>query len=191
MKLSKTIDSLFAIDQKLTQKVNDGFFLFRFTIHGARWLSNNKKQFEIIDSIIKNRGFPGEKIIGLPQYYNDSLETYEFIDFYGPYLRQWQAYFMLLHYFTNRRKVPVSYEYELYKNVSEGNLTPFQYANICYYIRVYGHNAGFDNFYIPSFEINKKRQSIGLYTLEQEQMIEMILRDRRGKRIINKEIFLE
>jgi hypothetical protein len=60
--LRKTIDSLYELDQKYTNKVNDAFILFRHTYHGLRWLKNNKNQVKVLHEIIKKHGFPGNNL---------------------------------------------------------------------------------------------------------------------------------
>ncbi len=111
VKLKTQIDSLFKIDQIYTKKVNDGFWLFRHTIFGLQWVRNNKKNFLSINEIINK--------YGLPEYYNDSA-TYNYFKNNGIYLRQWKAYFMLLHYFSTKRKVDSNYKKLLYENLKSG-----------------------------------------------------------------------
>ncbi len=192
--LANQIDSLFIIDQKYTKKVNDGFILFRHTIYGLRWVINNKKQFKIIDNIINEYGFPGEKLIGLPKSYEDSVSTVKFISFWGPYLRQWKAYFMLLHYFTSRRNVSDDFKNKLFQNMLNGNISPFQFANICDYIYTHSKNSEYERYHgydTNTNNINKKRIAIGLNSLEQEKRNIIINRERRKNKQSNSEILLE
>ena len=101
--LRNRIDSLFEIDQQYTRKVNDGFILFRHTYHGLRWLKNNKNQFHIINKLIGEYGYPGERIIGLSSYIEDSASAVRNFRFYGPILRETNVFLMLLHYYSNPR----------------------------------------------------------------------------------------
>lgn len=189
--LRNQIDSLFIIDQKYTQKVNDGFILFRHTFYGLRWVINNRKQFKIIDNIINEYGFPGEKLIGLPKIYDDSVSTMKFISFWGPYLRQWDAYFMLLHYFSTRRNIADDFKDKLYQNLLIGNISPFQYANICSYIYRHSKNPNYESYYGNDVITNRKRLEIGLNSVDQEKRNELINRERRGNKKANSEIILE
>lgn len=191
LNIANQIDSLFDIDQKYTQRVNDGFFLFRNTIFGLQWVKNNKKQYKIINNIINEYGFPGEKLIGLPKTYEDSLLTVEFISFWGPYIREWQAYFMLLHYFSTKRNVSVDFKNTLFQNVINGNMTPFQYANICRYIYRHSKNTDYESYYGNDTITNRKRLEVGLNTVEQEKRNELIQRERRKNKKANNEIMLE
>lgn len=191
LNLASQIDSLFDIDQKYTQKVNDGFILFRHTIFGLKWVINNKKQFKIINNIIDEYGFPGEKLIGLPKTYEDSVSTVEFISFWGSYIREWQAYFMLLHYFSTKRNISDDFKNKLFQNVINGNMTPFQYANICSYIYRHSENSEYESYYGNDTITNRKRLEMGLNTVEQEKRNELIQRERRKNKKANNEIMLE
>lgn len=174
-KLAQTIDSIFQIDQKYTQKVNDGFILFR-PIYGLKWISRNKRTFRAIYSITREYGFPGERIIGLPTTYGDSALQIEYIKQYGIHLRQWQAYFMLLHYFSSARKIQHDFKDLLFENLKAGNLSSFQFATICNYIYKYSkHNKHkYESF---NYNTDSNRISIGLTTIETER--------ENMKRVIN------
>ena len=125
--LRNMIDSLFEIDQQFTTKVNNGFILFRHTYYGILWLKNNKKQFKILIDLIDKYGYPGERLIGLPKCIEDSSQSVEFLNFYGPILRETDAYIMLIHYYSNPRPDINS---KLLENVKLGNLPPYQYGAI-------------------------------------------------------------
>lgn len=189
--LANQIDSLFTIDQKYTQRVNDGFFLFRYTIFYTKWLKNNKKQFKIINTIIDQYGFPGERLIGLPKYYEDSTSIIKSNNFWGPYIREWQAFFMLLHYFTTKRNVSEDFKDSLFQNVINGYLTPFQYVRICSFIFIHSKNSEYESYYGNDPIINRKRLEMGLKTVEQEKRNELINRERRKNKTANNEIMLE
>lgn len=191
LNLANQIDSLFDIDQKYTKRVNDGFFLFRHTIFSLKWIINNKNQFKTINNIIDEYGFPGEKIIGLGKEYEDSVSTAKYISFGGPYLKEWRAYFMLLHYFSTKRKVSGDFKDKLFQNVINGNLTPFQHANICSYIFSNSKNPAYENYWDSLPCTNKKRLEIGLNTLEQLKRNQLIRRERRKEKKANDEIILE
>ena len=163
--LAHTIDSLFEIDQRHTQKVNEGFFLFR-PIYSLKWIRYNKRTFKAIDNITKTYVFPGEKTIGLPEIYNDSASQAEYIRQYGIHLRQWQAYFMLLHYFSTARKVQDDFKEFLFESLRAGNLSSFQFATICTYIYKYSKHS---RPKYESYNYDTDRISIGLNTIETER----------------------
>ncbi len=176
-KLAQTIDSIFQIDQKYTQKVNDGFILFR-PIYGLRWIRCNKRTFRAIYSITREYGFPGERIIGLPTTYDDSALQIEYIKQYGIHLRQWKAYFILLHYFSTKRNIQDDFKDILYENLKSGNISPFQFATICNYIYKYSkHSKPKYEYY--NYNTDSNRISIGLNTIETEK--ENIKRVINGK----------
>ena len=165
--LAHTIDSLFEIDQRHTQKVNEGFFLFR-PIYSLKWIRYNKRTFKAIDNITKTYVFPGEKTIGLPEIYNDSASQAEYIRQYGIHLRQWQAYFMLLHYFSTARKVQDEFKEILFENLKAGNLSSFQFATICNYIYKYSKHSR-PKYESYNYNTDSNRISIGLNTIETER----------------------
>lgn len=196
--LRNKIDSLFEIDQEYTQKVNDGFFLFRHTYYGLRWLKNNKKQFEFLNSIIDQYGFPGERIIGLPKSIEDSTQTIKYFNFYGPILRETNAYIMLIHYYSNPR---ADINSKLIENVKLGNLPPYQYGALNDFMARWGKKKYGDYKYynvwhkdpdnLNEDEIKKRRNSIGLNSYEQQNRNMLIWRERRKNDIANSEIILE
>ena len=175
--LAHTIDSLFEIDQRHTQKVNEGFFLFR-PIYSLKWIRYNKRTFKAIDNITKTYVFPGEKTIGLPEIYNDSASQAEYIRQYGIHLRQWKAYFILLHYFSTKRNIQDDFKDILYENLKSGNISPFQFATICNYIYKYSKHS--KPKYEPyNYNTDSNRFSIGLNSIETEK--ENIKRVINGK----------
>lgn len=197
MELRQFIDSLFVIDQQYTAKVNDSFILFRHTYHGLRWLKNNKKQFAIIDSIIDNNAFPGERLIGLPPYLNDSAKCIKNFVFYGPGLSEGQTYFMLIHYFSDPRK---DINEKLLENVKNGNMPAYQFGALNDFMARGGRGKYGDyKFYnvwhhdpneLNIIEIDKRRKSIGLNTYEQQQRNMLIERERRKNKTANSEIIM-
>lgn len=187
--LANTIDSLFEIDQRHTQKVNEGFFLFR-PIYSLKWIRYNKRTFKAIDNITKTYVFPCEKTIGLPEIYNDSASQAEYIRQYGIHLRQWKAYFILLHYFSTKRKIKDDFKDILYENLKSGNISPFQFATICNYIFRYSKHSK-NKFGTYNYSIDNQRIEIGLNTMEEERRNEIICRERRKNGKANAEIILE
>jgi len=196
--LRNLIDSLFEIDQKFTHNVNDGFFLFRHTYHGLRWLKNNKKQFEILIDLIDKYGFPGEKLIGLPTCIEDSAKSVDNFIFYGPILGESYAYIMLIHYYSNPRPDINS---KLIENVELGNIPPYQYAALNDFMARWGRGKYGDYKYFNAWhtdsdstqkpEIEKRRKSIGLNSYDQQVRNMLIWRDRRKNKTANSEIILE
>jgi len=198
LKLSRQIDSLFTIDQKFTRRVNDGFFLFRHTIYGLQWLKNNKRQFRVIDTIIDRYGFPGERLIGIGNWDEDTAGK-KFLKSRGPsVLEDKRTYFMLIHYYSSPRK---DINDKLLKNVSNGFIPAYQfgalndfmarwgkhkYGNYPYY-NVWHHDPNKSNLE----SINRRRHSIGLNSVEQQTRNELLFKERRKNKKSNVEIILE
>ena len=197
IQISRTIDSLYVLDQKYTNKVNNGFILFRHTIYGILWLNNNRRQFNVIKDIIDQYGFPGEKLIGLSQYYQDSIEAKKDVLFYGPSIDDYRAYIMLIHYFSSPRD---DINEALITSVRQGFLPAYQYGAINDFNVLYGKKKNSSEFYNvwhddPNIEnnpqINSRRQLIGLSPILEQNRNNQISTDRRKSKTINSEIILE
>lgn len=196
--LRNKVDSLFIIDQRFTKKVNDGFILFRHTYHGIRWLKNNRKQFEILLEITKNYGFPGEKLIGLPNEIEDSISQIDNFNFYGPFLRETKVYIMLIHYYSNPRK---DINDILFENVKAGNIPPYQFGALNDFMArwgkgKYGNYEYYNVWHVDPDTVNitvieKRRNSIGLNSYDQHKRNMLIWRERRKNHTANSEIILE
>ena len=195
--VSKTIDSLYVIDQEFTNKVNNGFILFRHTIYGIQWINNNRKQFNVIKNIIDNYGFPGEQLIGLSSYYQDSVEAYQDVLFYGPSIDDYRTYIMLIHYFSSPRN---DINEALIASVRQGFLPAYQYGAINDFNVLYGKKKNSSEFYNvwhddPNIEnnpkINSRRQLIGLSPILIQNRNHQISTDRRKSKTIHSEIILE
>jgi len=196
--LRNTIDSLFIIDQQYTRKVNDGFILFRYTYHYFRWLNNNKKQFKIINELIDEYGFPGEKIIGLSKNIEDSSQVVKNFRFYGPILRETKAYIMLIHYYSNPRP---DINEELIRNVKLGNLPPYQFGALNDFMARWGKKKYGDYQYYNVWHtdsdnanetnIERRRKAIGLNSYKQQYRNMSIWRERRKEKTANYEVILE
>ena len=199
LELRNKIDSLFEIDQKYTRKVNDGFILLRHTYHGLRWLRNNKKQFKILNEIIEKYGYPGEKLIGLPKCIQDSAQYIKQFNYHGPLLRETDAYIMLIHYCSNPRKTDINNK--LLENVKLGNLPPYQYGALNDFIAKWGKKKNNDiNYYnvwhrdpdkSNEAEIDRRRNSIGLNSYEQQKRNNSTWDERIKNKTVNSEIILE
>lgn len=197
LSISRTIDSLLVIDQKFTNKVNNGFILFRHTIYGVQWLNNNRRQFNVINKIIEHYGFPGEKLIGLSHYYQDSVEASKDLLFYGPSIDEYRTYIMLIHYFSSKRN---DINDELIASVRLGFLPSYQYGAINDFNALYGRKKNNSEYYNVWHhdpqkqnisEINLRRLLIGLSTVEEQNRNNEINIDRRKIKAINTKIILE
>ncbi|MBI1307230.1 MAG: hypothetical protein GC181_11560 [Bacteroidetes bacterium] len=193
-KLAKTIDSLLAIDQKRTDKVNNGFIPLRYTWHYVRWRRNSRKQFLILEQIINKYGYPGERLIGIPEDKNDSSKLLKDALFYGPFYRESRTYIMLIHYYSRKGK---NIDSLLLNEIVKGNLPAFQYGGLNDFMSRYGKA---DNYYnVWHFdpdtsslsEINLRRDSLGLNSFETQQALKKIWMERRKNKTANSEIILE
>jgi hypothetical protein len=195
--LRKQIDCLIEIDQAYTKKVNDGFILTRGTYHGIRWMRNNKKQVEILKKIIETKGYPGEKIIGLPLPMNDSILSINRFYRNGPWLRETHAYIMFIHYYSNRRP---DINNMLIDQINEGNLLPYQFGSFNDFLAKWGKRK-YNNAYYNVWhkdpnadkenEINNRRYRIGLNTIKQQDILETISNERVKNRSANSSVILE
>jgi hypothetical protein len=196
--LRKTIDSLYEIDQKYTNKVNDAFILFRYTYHGLKWIKNNKNQAKILHEIINNYGFPGERLIGLPANIEDSTQYMKQFNYYGPLLQETNAYIMLIHYYSNPQP---DMNKDLLENIETGNLPPYQYGALNDFLASWGKgkygNFSFYNVWHEDPEgqnneqINLRRSAIGLNSCEQQNRNSLIWRNSRKNSMANSRVILE
>lgn len=193
--LAQRIDSLLKTDQELTELVNNGFFLFRYTIYYYRWRKNNKKQFAEINSIIDTYGYPGERLIGLPVSYEDSANLAGDIAFYGPVLKDARAFTMLVHYLS---KPGENISDKLRANVVSGHLPARQYASLSDFMAEYGkqHFTYYNSWHhdpdkAHTGSINNRRSAIGLNSFERQQQNDSLWREWRKNRIAGNQIILE
>jgi hypothetical protein len=195
--LARQIDSLIEIDQGLTNKVNNAFFPFRVTYHYIKWRRNNTKEFKLIHEIIKKYGFPGERLIGLSSYYEDSSKAAANMIFYGPHPVETRTFTMLLHCYSSPRE---NMNELLLNSARNGYMLPFHYASINDFISEYGEIKTDSLYYnawhnapktTPIDQINKRRNLIGLNLFEEQENHDMIKIDRRRNRLANSEIILE
>lgn len=198
LELAKIIDSLYyQIDQPHTRKLNDGFILLR-PYYGIKWLANNKRQFKIIKDITQKYGFPGERLIGLPSYFQDSVLAFKNIQFYGPEIFDLRAYIMLIHYYSNPHK---DINELLFENVKNGFLPSYQYAAINDFLARWGKNKYAQYVYYNVWhidedsshisKINERRLAIGLNTYQEQEHIKSIKMECRKNRLMNSSILLE
>jgi hypothetical protein len=196
--LRNQIDSLYEKDQASTYKVNYGFVILRPAYYALQWLKNNKKQFKIINGMIDQYGYPGERLIGLPKSIEDSTQSFEHFNFYGPILGETNAYIMLIHYYSNPRS---DINAKLMENVKSGNLPPYQLGALNDFMARWGKKKygdyqyynvwNTDSDHSNDLEIEKRRTSIGLNSYEQQSRNQLIMRERRKNKSANSEIILE
>lgn len=194
--IKRQIDSLAEVDFKYTNRVNNGFVLFRYTIYGLQWLRNNKRQFKIVDTIMDRCGFPGERLIGIPDYYQDSARFSKEANFSGPYMLDFRVFFMLKHYFSNAR--PEIRE-KLLHNVANGYLPAYQFGALADFMAEYGKHKTKVYYNVHAKDpnqqniedINLRRLEIGLSTYEVQEANGLIARERRKNKTANQTILLE
>lgn len=193
-----TIDSLYELDQKYTQKVNDGFILLRYTTHYIRWLKNNIRQFETIKAITETNGFPGEKLIGLPCFVTDSLQMIKRFNAEGPLLGETNAYIMLIHYYSNPR---LDMNNELIQSVKSGYLPAYQFGALNDFMAKWGRGkyGNYQYFNVWHTDTNpasapaieKRRSAIGLNSISEQKQVDEIYDERVKSKTVNKLIILE
>lgn len=194
--LAQKIDSLLEIDQKFTQKINNGSLPLRLTTYNWQWKRNNRKQFEAIRAITEKYGFPGERLIGLPAAYQDSVKCYGDISFYGATIYDRRAVTMLIHYFSSPRDDSNEL---LRKNVVSGYLPAEHYGILNDFLGENGRKRYSGNYYnIWHFDpknnseaIERRRKEIGLNTFRQQEKNRIVNRERRKNNTANSEILTE
>jgi hypothetical protein len=171
--LAHTIDRMFVHDQRYTQKVNFGFVLWRVWYY-PRWRHNNRRQYRTLRSFIDQYGYPGERIIGLPESNRDSLSLYKFFVRRGHVpIQRTELQYMLMHCYSNPRK---DIREDLLTQVSLGNLEARQYGVYADFMYEYGRQkyGRYSRYYEwfrdhakeDTVTINARRDSIGLPPLQ-------------------------
>lgn len=195
--ISKLFDSLYIIDQRYTSKVNDGFFLFRHTIYGLMWLRNNKREFLILNKIIDQYGYPGERLIGLDPHFEDSAVASKHLVFWGPVvIQEFRAKYMLMHYFSNYRKNGNDFINKLFLSLESGYIQTYCYADLNSFIyhqsrKKYGTRYYINKYNNDTVATNNARKMIGLGTVEQTKRMGNVNIERRKNKKLNSEIILE
>ena len=159
------IDSLSALDQKYTQKVNANKCLYR-----KKWRKQVIANAKVLKEIVKTYGMPEEKLIGIVEKFNGYGKIIE-----NKYPTRSASYIMLIHYFSDPVDDWEEWKELLYKEVVKGNLQSFQFASICDFVAKYniqgdrtGKDGAFYNWwhYDPNKaridEVNERRAEIGL-----------------------------
>ncbi len=165
-------------DQRRTDKVNNGFFLFK-VVYYPRWLRNNKKELDALIKIMDTIGYPGEKLCGFRPDLVDSAIAYNLFNQRGPAcIRHTSGQTMLMHAYSNPRR---DIQDKLLKNVANGNMPAYQYAIAVDFMAEYGRQKyGTYSHYYEWFRrkatpadtlvaVDIRRHSIGLKTLSQAE----------------------
>ncbi|MBL7713504.1 MAG: hypothetical protein JNL13_13615 [Chitinophagaceae bacterium] len=175
--LARRIQNMIDADTRYTRRVNDGFIPLRHTLYGLQWIHHNKQQTRELEQLIRQYGFPEERLIGLPQNISDSGVWAGFLQQEGVdlALQHKQVFFMLLHYFSTKRQ---DLNALLLPQVAIGNLPPYQYARINDYLSRNTSAQRYPSYYefgsAPADAdlgaIDRRRDSLGLPPYaEQEQ----------------------
>ena len=178
IQLRDEIERLSAIDQYFTNKVNESTLL-SYIIKNNKWKRVVEMLVETkLIEIIKQYGFPGEKIIGIEEvnlsYINFSKEEEKELNTMGKRtFTPFSAQYILIHYFS----IPhPNFNTLLKQEIKKGNIEPSQYASICDFQAKYGKkykNEGYYNQWHRDTnmenrnDINKRRLNIGLETFEE------------------------
>ena len=127
-----------------------------------------------------------------------AYSSIKYFKFYGPILRETNAYIMLIHYYSNPR---ADINSKLLENVKLGNLPPYQYGALNDFMARWGKKKYGDYKYynvwhkdpdnLNGDEIKIRRNSIGLNSYEQQNRNMLIWRERRKNDIANSEIILQ
>lgn len=194
--LARTIDKMFIYDQKLTYRVNNGFFLWKLYDY-SRWRHNNRNQYRTIQSFIKQYGYPGEKLIGLPASDRDSAALYNFfVRRAHTTILRIELQYMMQHCYSNPRK---DIRKELLQQITLGNLEARQYGVYADFMYEYGRQKyGHYERYYEWFRdhatedttiINARRDSIGLPPLQlrtkQHALFDSVLKYKVHNRILS------
>lgn len=190
--MRKTVDSLRVLDKKYTDKVNLDNNIFKLVIYNLQWRRNSRKQIKVLKPLIAKFGYPGERLIGLDNFYSDTTRV-------TPNkklklnIEEYRCETMFIHYFSIRRKSMNSF---LLPNVKSGYLEANAYGSFNDFQSRKGKNNFYNVWHLDPNksnldEINKRRDAIGLEAFERQNEKFKIEFDRRGKPEFYSKINLE
>lgn len=197
--LNKVIDSLFEIDQSITRKLNNGFFLFR-PFYALAWRKNNFLQYNVIIELTKSYGYPGDRLLSSLWGKEDSSE-YKKLSFYGPFPGHNKTFFMMLHS-CSHRKLNLN-DSILWVNLEKGNISPLDLACILDFRAIWGKNDGRGVYMAWYTEIKDeseknseknidfRRNEIGLRSLKDQNRILDVYYEKRRRNELNNMIILD
>ncbi len=194
--LVKKVDSLIQLDQYHTDRLNSSSLLTRYP-RFVRWKRNSRKQYRLICAWTRQYGFPGERLIGLPEYYNDSSSNAKQILFYGPCLINTRLFTMLQHYYSHPREGVLP---AFKQAVAEGYMPPEQCGTLYDFVARWGkgkfgsdwynvRHRDHDSTHLPIIE--QRRAMIGLNTCAEQKNNMLINRERRKRGTASREILRE
>lgn len=192
LSVRKTVDSLRILDKKYTDKVNLDNNFIKYVVYGLQWRRNCRKQVKVLKPIIAKYCFPGERLIGLKEFYPDSAKIHPYKKLKLNILES-RGETMFIHYFSVKRK---SLNSLLLPNVKSGYLEAYAYGSFNDFQSRHGKNNFYNVWHFDpnksnSAEINKRREAIGLETFERQKEKFKIEYDRRGKAEMYSKINLE
>ena len=163
------IIEMFKQDQAIRKRYYETFLFKRIKI-GLEWEKLNKKQVERIIEITKEYGFPGEKLIGI-----DTKKMHQKI--MNSNISAGMPIVIFIHHFSQPN---VSYDSILYEQIKTGFLYNEHFATICDFEVKFGKSK-YENYGCFAFkyrpkrinktEINKRRESIGMLSIEEYQKL--------------------
>jgi len=184
----RRIDSLFAIDQILTQRLNQSNLLQR-PVSFFKWKKFNRRNIQYLKTWIESSHYWGEKFIGLPDYYQDSASAWKEYSQFGPVPEVRRLFFMLLHIYSHRSQPSIQ---NLYQQVLVGNMEALQYASVCDFMAEFGSgnesNPGRYNVWHKNSEsryqdeISNRRSALGLPAEREQSFFDSLNRVIRRER---------
>lgn len=192
----RKMEKMFRRDQWITHHLNDAHVV-SLPFYYILWLRNNRIEKHQIMKICKRNSFPGEQLIGIMRYYEDSTISASQIRSIGPGITNNMAMIMLLHFYTTQRK---SENKVLFKALENGYLTPYQYGSIQDFMSKWKHNP-YGRFYYynvwhndpdstSNSAIDQRRLAIGLPSLALKEKLDQLNRANRKNRKLNNVILL-
>lgn len=197
--LIRTVDSLLQRDTHCTYKVNEGFALLK-PIYWLLWKANNRRQLVAIKRLVKRYGYPGERLIGLDPFIQDSTRSCSYLSFYGPSeIRQAAVQIMLQHCYSTAPKYDPEFQILLNENLKMGNMPSFQYGIVMDFMCRKSKRMGSKKFLLNTKnpepmmiqQVNMNRHSIGLNSYEEDNRNDQIELERRKHKTANMEIMVE
>lgn len=189
--LKHSVDSLYEIDQALTDRLNQSVILR--PVYWIRWNRQNKRHVAFLANLIRHSGYPGEKQTGITTLdFTDSLHCR-----YGVncFISNHKTLFMFIHYFSRKRN---DLNALLLPEVASGNMSAYEYAVINDFLaewskgayRHYYHNEWHQGAPEDQAQINENRKRLGLCSLQQREAFRTYWKDISKNRLEYKTIYL-
>ncbi len=181
--LCREVQKLYEIDLAKTEELKAASLVWEQIVY-PQWRKQVRRNMEVLLAMIKEKGFPGEKIIGLDEclgvdYDMAAMPPKLPVIGRNVLLNSKMAFLMTVHYFSDPHQ---DFNDLLLEEVKKGNLPPGHYAAINDFQAKYGKQKYGDYEYYNQWhkddrakrrsikKVNKRRAAIGLGSYQHKRL---------------------